>query len=209
MFHLPTPGVLLLLLIAFTLLMWLVLAMWLGLKMLLSWPAAMVGVLLQPRSRSTRPRESRQRSGLFPGLTRHKLGLLVSADPCFSDAASSSLSMLRLNSCSFSDDASFSLHIKETHIFEHMRTYSFMFHEILQMFIPVAWFLRPLGRSYFLWDKNSMCNMCIIDYMLFSSQFSECEDSIFKCPHLLRIAHFSSVLHSTGVAVLHKRTLMV
>lgn len=110
MFHLPTPGVLLVLLIAFMLLMWLVLAMWFGLRMLLSWPAAMVGVLLQPRSWSTRPRESRQRSGLFPELTRHKLGLLVSPEPCFSDDASSSLSMLRLSSCSFSDDASFSLH---------------------------------------------------------------------------------------------------
>lgn len=40
-------------------------------------------------------------------LTRDKRQRSV--DPCFSCAASSSLSMLRLSSCSFSDDASFSL----------------------------------------------------------------------------------------------------
>ena len=80
----------------------------------------LVVVPLQAGSRSKRPRESRQRSGLFPRLTRHGLGLLVSADPCLSDAASSSLSMLRLNSCSFSDDASFSLHTKGKNTFEHM-----------------------------------------------------------------------------------------
>lgn len=90
----------LLLLIAVTLLMWL--APW----MLL---ADMAGPPLPDLSRSKRPSESRQRSGLFPRLTRHRPGLLASADPCLSDAASSSLSMLRLSSCSFSDDASFSL----------------------------------------------------------------------------------------------------
>lgn len=110
-FLFPTPGALLLLLIVFTLLMWLVLVMWLVDGMLLAWLAVMVGVPLHIRSRSTRPRDSRQRSGLLPRLTRHRFGLrlLESAEPCLSDAASSSLSMLRLNSCSFSDDASFSL----------------------------------------------------------------------------------------------------
>lgn len=113
----PTPGVLLLLLIAVTLLMWLelvmwlTLPMWLGLGMILVGLAAMLGVPLQTRSWSRSPSESRQRSGLLPTLRRHWLGLtlLVSADACFSNAASSSLSMLRLSSCSFSEDASFSL----------------------------------------------------------------------------------------------------
>lgn len=128
--HLPTPGVLLLLLIEFMLLMWLELATLLGLSVFWSWQAAVLGVLLQPRSWSTRPRESRQRSGLLPTLTRFRLGLFVSADPCLSDAASSSLSMLRLSSCSFSDDASFSLHRKETETFKHMPTCSWVFHLI-------------------------------------------------------------------------------
>ncbi|TNN79408.1 hypothetical protein EYF80_010432 [Liparis tanakae] len=85
--------------------MWLLPAMWLGLCTLLAGPADRAGPPLQDLSRSRRPRESRQRSGLFPRLTRHRLGLLASAGPCLSEAASSSLSMLRLNSCSFSDDA--------------------------------------------------------------------------------------------------------
>lgn len=115
--HLPTPGVLLLLLlIEFMLLMWLELATLLELGALWSWPAVTPGVLPQPRSWSSRARESRQRSGLLPTSKRLWLGLFASVAACLSDAASSSLSMLRLNSCSFSDDASFSLHRKETYM---------------------------------------------------------------------------------------------
>lgn len=94
--------------------MWLELATLLELSALWSWPAVTPGVLLQPRSWSMRARESRQRSGLLPTSRRFWLGLFASVEPCLSDAGSSSLSMLRLNSCSFSDDASFSLHRKET-----------------------------------------------------------------------------------------------
>lgn len=123
--YIHTPGVLLLLLIAFMLLMWFALLRWLTLliwvefEMLLVGLVMMFGVPLQVRSRSRSPRESRQRSGLLAMLTRHRLGLglLLSADPCLSDAASSSLSMLRLNSCSFSEDASFSLW---THKYVHL-----------------------------------------------------------------------------------------
>lgn len=109
----PTPGVLLLLFRTFMLLMWLTLLMWLG----LTGPAVMLGVPLQVRSWSRSPRESRHKSGLLPTRHRLGLGLLESRDPCLSDAASSSLSMLRLKSCSFSEEASFSLN-KNTYTFK-------------------------------------------------------------------------------------------